>query len=276
MFENLRLGAPAMALAISRLEDPGVLVGRARSMLYRERITRFFAWIIDFHALARFEHDFPLARPGMAQILGTSPSSIQRLIATAKAIGLLVERTARTEDGRKLRRRDTETVSPTPGSKSWWWMPDRWDLGPDFLALLPQRISFDFAAPIDPEDGTVFATPLPENQFDQEVISKGRDRISRGTASFLRKTNRTPYPDRIEMPSGLDDPEDEIDEALEGALEGYRRAAVPRAMPDDRRLPPAPPLLDDEFETALRALGSLKDVSFSDRLIQNIKAREKP
>ena len=242
----LCLGAPAMALALARLETPGVLVGRARSKQYRQRMAVFASWVIQTHGLATYQHDFPLVRPGLSRILGCTASAVQRLIATAEAIGLLVQRSS------PQRRCEAKVPSPTQGSTGAWWMPDRWDIGPAFLALLPQRQIFDWDAPHEPEDGTRLAFAPLENEFDQEEPTNVRDRISTRESISFGDRNGAIFTDRIkgDLPlSGFDDP---IDDALEDAIERFR---PPGAMPD--RKPCGEPVeTDEEFQARLMRIGS--------------------
>ena len=141
MRDVLCLGSRAIALVRERLEAPGVLVGRARSDEYRARFDLFASWMIERHGLAAYQHTFPLSREHVGKILGLPPAAIQRLVERAVSIGLLVT------ESDLVRRWKTGFQSLTQGSNGAWFEPYQWDIGPDFLALLPRRHSDRTRAP---------------------------------------------------------------------------------------------------------------------------------
>jgi len=239
-----------MALVRERLEAPGVLVGRARSDEYRSRFDLFASWMIERHGLADYAHTFPISRERIGKILDLPPAAIQRLVERAVSIGLLVT------DSDLVRRWKTGFHSLTQGSNGAWFEPYKWDIGPDFLALLPRRQDWDSEGPVRGKDGTDFALIPLGSQFDQDQPSKVRDRIlARADESQNFAIKRIPASDRIQSLSGLDDPIGDINDSLEDTLDDYRQALVPDAMPDHpgRDRGPVEIIPEADFERLLRA-----------------------
>ncbi|MFJ7440984.1 hypothetical protein ACIQW5_25395 [Methylorubrum thiocyanatum] len=250
MRDVLCLGSRAIALVRERLEAPGVLVGRARSDEYRARFDLFASWMIERHGLAAYQHTFPLSREHVGKILGLPPAAIQRLVERAVSIGLLVT------ESDLVRRWKTGFQSLTQGSNGAWFEPYQWDIGPDFLALLPRRQDWDSEGPVRSDDGTRFAPPPLGSHSDQDKPSKVRDRLSKGEPEpETFEIKRIPGSDRIEILSGFDGPIGGVNEAIEDALDDYRQAHVPDAMPDhpgrDRR--PVEIIPEADFERLLKA-----------------------
>lgn len=239
-----------MALVLERLEAPGVLVGRARSDEYRARFALFASWMIERHGLAAYTHTFPISREGVGAILDLKPAAIQRLVERAVSIGLIVT------ESQPVRRWKTGFESLTQGSNGAWFEPYQWDIGPDFLALLPARHDFDSDGPVRYQDGTRFAASPLDSPFDQEKPTTLRDRFSKGMSdSETWEIEPSGAPDRIQNLSDFDDPIDGVNSSLEDALDDYRQIAVPDAMPDHpgRDRQPLEIIPEADFERLLKA-----------------------
>lgn len=202
----------AIELARTRIEEPGFLRGRQRAPSFKKRLLVFAGEMIQRHGLAKYEHQFPLARMALQGVIGMPEYLIKPLIPVLIKMGLL-ERTSEL-----IRRWTAKTSSPT--SQPYWFCPHQYRLGADFEALLPAKIGLDFAASsLGSQSGQ------DETFYDSEL--EGKD-FQESPESYVLSALTSSIDGDAEI--------DNVDVGLEDSLEDYRRTVVPSAMPDHRGL----------------------------------------
>lgn len=136
-----------------RLAEPGVLRGRQRSPAFINGVVTVGLFVARHHALADFDHIFPLARMKIHGMMQIPEWLIRRAIPVLRSIGFI------DLDREIVRRIHSGTKSLTEGSNPAWYCPGQYTLDP--------RIRFLFGKRAGPR----LAPPPLENQCDQDVIS---------------------------------------------------------------------------------------------------------
>lgn len=228
----------------AKLAEPGFLRGRQRSEEYVDRLMRFALYVARVHGGDDHEHIFPLSRMPMSGLasLGLPEWSIRSCIEVLTRAGFVEPQ------GALIRRRHAGTVSPTEGAKDVWWSPRQYKLTQAICSLFGK-------SPDAALDVTLLGSQSPQN----ETLNLSEEEKTKTNSPFNKGA-------KVLGGLGAEDPDDdEIDEELEEALDGYRRTVVPQAMPDRRRSQRWEPSEQDKLDMWAAAGGALvmKPVTFS-------------